>query len=406
MNIKKLLSLLLISLTFLLMLLSCRNEPPTIVSPINPPNKININIYLENSMSMNGFLYDNNTEFRTAFRDLIVDLEKKYGKNKINYFLINDSIYPFKVSTDFASDINSISINKGNIKSSNINNIFNQIIDKTYKNTISILVSDMIYDTDEGTLEQNRSITEKYFDKAMKNGLTTLFVKYYSSFKGSLYNPKLNNTKKVISPNYYYCILGKEDEMKSFSETIKDKWESYKGYIDRILYSKSEENNINALVHNELIKDAQTNKDNNTIENASQGTEFLILCDLSNFKGIQRNYICNPKNYETSDSSYSIAEIIKIENLKIKFNGREKTIESTKYEKCTHCFKIKIQQKQFSDINLKLRFKQPQWDSHNDPNANHIIQDTYGIKELLEGVMDGYELDNNKKYFTINISKN
>jgi hypothetical protein len=411
MNFKKNYRLLTIIISVLFILLSCCDRPKN-EGHKNPPvknNKININLYIENSMSMNGFWKNPNSDFRNDIRDFAADL-KNDTNIKINYFYINDSVY--KIETDnLGSYINDVNANKGNTKSSDLNNIFQQLIKNIDSNSINILISDNIYskNTDPkshklGTLDENRTKSKEHFSNAKNKNLITAVAKFKSQFNGTLYNPKPKNHNNTFF--YYMTMIGQPSSMSKLFSLLDNKWNNYKGYIDRILYSKSKDNNVDAFVHNELIKDAQTSKENNTIENANIGSEFLILCDLSSYKGIESRYLCDSSNYELSDSSYSVVEINKIENFKIKFNGKEKTIENTKFDKCTHTIKIKINKMQFSDIILKLRFKQPEWESHNDPNANNIIDATYGIKDLLIGIMDGYELDNNKKYFIINISKN
>lgn len=96
---------------------------------------------------MNGYI-NGNTEFKSAIQDMLVLLKYEYEEKNINLFFINSQIHPINIDTDltgFASALNAKSFKVGAVASSNLNNVFKQVLSKTSKDTVSILISDCIY---------------------------------------------------------------------------------------------------------------------------------------------------------------------------------------------------------------------------------------------------------------------
>jgi hypothetical protein len=410
MNFKKKYRLLTIIISVLFILLSSCTDGSKDEDHKNPlvmNDKVNINIYLENSLSMNGFWKNPNSDFRNDLRDFAADL-KNDTNIKINYFYINDSIY--KIDTDnLGSYINDVNANKGNTKSSDINNIFQQLIKNIDSNSINILISDNIYSKNTdlkshklGTLDENRTKSKEHFSNAKNKNLITAVAKFKSQFNGTLYNPKPKNHNNTFF--YYMTMIGQPSSMSKLFSLLDDKWENYKGYEDRVMYKNIENKGITHFVHREFIKNGSS--DGKKISDMNEGSEFIILVDLSQYKGLDNNALLNDLNYKTSDSSYSIIEIKEIKNQEITSNGKTKPLKNSDMANSTHSLKIRINKRQYSTIYITYIFNNPNWPSHNDANSNSIKDATYGISDLLNGINDGYNLKQGQPIFNIKVEKN
>ena len=97
------------------------------------PFHTKLNLYIENSGSMNGYV-NGNTTFKNALGDLLVYLKYEFGEQNIHLHFINDTIHPIEFDRDitqFAASLTPETMRVGNTASSDLNLIFN----KTQKRT-------------------------------------------------------------------------------------------------------------------------------------------------------------------------------------------------------------------------------------------------------------------------------
>jgi len=95
-----------------------------------------VNFYLENSGSMNGYVKGPST-FEEAILNLLRQVEFHYGD--INLYYMNTTSYPITKSIEeFVKDLEPNEINKyGDVKTSNLNNIFKDILKETTEDNIT-----------------------------------------------------------------------------------------------------------------------------------------------------------------------------------------------------------------------------------------------------------------------------
>ena len=132
--------------------------------------KPTVRIFMENSGSMNGFVTIN-SEFKNALGHLIAKTNGFYEGTKL--FFINDAIHHAAVCdnlNDFVLHLNPQTMQVGNTGSTDINKIFGMILDRTKNDTVSILVSDCVYDVDNvgNLLSAASSSTTGTFMKAIR----------------------------------------------------------------------------------------------------------------------------------------------------------------------------------------------------------------------------------------------
>lgn len=102
-----------------------------------------VNFYMENSASMDGYV-NGNTEFKDVLGKMIVS--SHHNCKSTDFYFVNNQVYKADQSAiDFIQMLNPAKIKVGNVGSTDVNQIFRNILKETKKNVISVLFSDCIY---------------------------------------------------------------------------------------------------------------------------------------------------------------------------------------------------------------------------------------------------------------------
>ena len=392
-----------------------------------------VNVYIENSGSMNGYV-EGNTQFKGAIRDLLVMLKYYYDEKNLNINFINSSIYPTNIQIDtenFSKSLNAKSFKVGDTFSSNLNNIFKQILTKTSKNTISILLSDCIYSIQgsktEDLLSDQKSLTKSAFLTKFKNKepLATTIVKLNSSFNGTYYDKDNRKTqlKNTLRP-YYMTIMGSEKAMTKFNSNIelsKNKVEGFENKYNLTLKDYSKEvyySVINTKEDSGRYKPDREYKNNGAVQgiedvdiNSRNSSSFIfsVALDLSKVP-IEDSYVFDKSNYSIREGDYKIKGIYKFDKKKL---GSSSINMLTKAKaEPTHYIVFESTKPNFTNLSLALKKQIPNWvyttSTNDDSNILKSPNRTFGIKYLIEGISEAYETqskNNNYLELTINIKK-
>ena len=387
-----------------------------------------IHIYLENSGSMNGYVAGN-TDFKDALSDLLVLLKYHYGEENIQLHFINTEIYPFFSYTDITQipyKLSPKSIAIGDTGSSDLNQIFNQILEKTDTHTISILLSDAIYsiqgsDT-EALLNFQKSKTKDAFLSSSKRGFdpVTTIVQLQSVFWGNYWDKNNNKTmlRDAIRP-YYLCITGPADRMQDFNANIPLEKEKVQGFQHKYVLSSRDfsQNNYYSVLtasfnHGRFkpIRTLSTSTYVRGIEDVEINRRsadpfgFAIAVDLSSIPA-ENSYKMNPDNYEIRAGDYQIEAIIPIDKKDIHPSDWIRIQAAN----ATHIIQIQAKSGVYTDLDLALKKVIPQWvyhtDTDDDSNIQAVLDKTFGLKYMIEGISEAYETVSQKKdyYFEIQV---
>jgi hypothetical protein len=402
-------------------------------SPPGPPKNYFVNIYIENSGSMNGYV-NGNTQFKGAIRDLLVMLKYYYGEKNINIHFINSDIYPTQIHGDivtFSKTLNTKSFKIGNTFSSNLNNIFNQILNKTTSNTISILLSDCIYSIQgsktEDLLSDQKSLTKDAFLTKFKSKerLATSIVKLTSEFNGTYYDK--DNKKTQLSGQlrpYYITVMATDKAMTSFNENIKlvkGKVEGFENKYNLTLNNYSQGIYFSVINTNEdsgrykpdkkylEIGSIKGIEDVSVKDRNSSNFIFSIAIDLS-LLPIERSYGLNKNNYKITGNNYKIRAIYPYDENKLSPSSQLMIAKAS--VKPTYIIVFESTAANFTNLTFTLKKQIPQWvyetNTNDDINASQNGNKTFGIKYLIEGINEAYETESkNNDYLelTINIKK-
>ncbi len=422
---------------YFLILFGCKKSSPVIedcnkesinqISTTIKPSKINL--YLENSTSMNGYM-SGSTEFEIILNRLLRDLEV-WHKN-ISCFYINQRIYPSNLDiSQFLNRLNPRDIKIGDVNNSNLNEVFTQVLDVTKNKELSILVSDGIYSLESKKADElkthikNSSLNTRglFLDRLkFQKKLETVVLKFYSKFDG-LYYPATGGSVQInqIRP-FYVWFFGDKNVIRSFLKEISFK-EYEGGEPKKAHFFISENLEVEYTILNvssekigsfRPIDGQRGNKPITKIKNvekAKRGNNkgrfgFNLAIDYSGLP-LDEFYISNPYNYSIS-SNYQITNIkSKNQISKVAKNDLGKKC----LDNCTHTIELMTSSLPFTE-NLKIEFKQasPNWISDSNlelDNSNNIINNTkqtFAFKYLMNGIVEAYQKSNNSdNYFTIQL---
>lgn len=380
-----------------------------------PVKEYKINVYLENSGSMNGFI-NQNSEFQDAFQRLTALLKHHYEESNLSMNYINTKIHPRPKPTnvdllDFAEQLVKPQQFKsvGNVGSTDLNNIVEMILKEIENDEISILVSDCIYSisgsgTTTSMLATCKNKTFSHFlDKSKTfSDLSTLIIAMNSSFSGNYWDYKHPSgaASQVLncSRPYYICVFGSSSAVNNFNEKISV--EELNGYADRLLLTTVDKI---SLAYNTLSTSYKTGQFRMRAENTLSDLrksgdgrfEFAIAADMSNMPMTDVEKM-NASNYETSNSHYVVSSVIPIEDNMPGINPNDRaTINRIN---ATHILCIS-NNGPLSPTNLQIKIKNalPTWVSNQssiDDTTIGIDNDeqakTFGLEYFVKGMFDAY----------------
>ena len=174
-----------------------------------------VRIYMENSGSMNGYV-TTNSQFKNALGHLITKADGFYSGTRLDF--INQGIFHTPMCDDldnFVLNLNPASMQVGNTSSTDINKIFKMILDHTSRDTISVLVSDCMYDVDNvgNLLSAAATSTTGTFMKAIrrarddKHEFAAVIMQCMSEFSGNYYEGNQAIACNGQRP-YYVIVMG------------------------------------------------------------------------------------------------------------------------------------------------------------------------------------------------------
>ena len=370
--------------------------------------KFKMHLYMENSGSMDGFVTEN-TEFKDALEHLLIMLNDKYGTPSISF--INNQIYDTlgidKGITHFCRQLTPKAIHLGNTGSSNINDIFRMILNKTDNNTVSVLVSDCVYsikgNNAQSLLANQKNLTQNAFMEALKknNGdLATIVLQCSSKFNGYYYDM---NDKEIAYQGrrpYYIIFVGKSAYIKDLYAKMNFTKEDYVGLLNSYTMTSKgislDEKNSSIITDDNLLANVDRIKPDNRelgIESITTrgGSSFTIAVgvDAGSFF-LDSSYYLDKNNYKVEPSTVKVKSVGKIDK------------QSAAFGDCASFSKPYYLQlegtNQPSEISVSMIYNIPSWvyssstddDSHGVPAKNV----TFGISYMMEGINAAFKEKN------------
>ncbi len=378
--------------------------PVPLVEHISQPV---VNVYIENSGSMDGYVQDGVTEFEDAIHNYLIDMKLSQITDSLNLFYINNKIIPQGSDISaFIKDLTPASFKDkgGDRGSTDIADVFKSVLSETDENDISIMVTDGIFSPGRGVnanpylLRQQTEIKNtmgKYLDSLPNTAL--LIYQLSSQFNGIFYNRQDDKIPINTQRPYYIWVIGDVKHINNLRSKVADS--KFKGGGVQNLFSITSGNQkVDYAVKmgsGNFSLDKKSPK--NTIVNLRKDTKgkqnkvrFSVNANLSGFL-LDDAYLLDDSNYEMNNNNYAL-------------NIKKAPSNNHGY---THLFDLSSDNVHKGRLSIKLKSHIPQWveDINDDDGSEHVEGKTYGIKHQVHGVYEAFTFtDNSYTEIIININ--
>ncbi len=367
----------------------------------------NINVYLENSASMDGYV-KGVTEFETAIYNLLGDFKINGVCDSLNLNYINNSI-PFTKKDALPVDIqdfieklepSTFRLKGGNRGVSDFSVILSKVLETVNDSNAVILISDFVFspgkhaDAQDYLNNQSVGIKISFAEKLKVFDLSAVVIQLYSEFNGLYFDKSDKPIQIKCKRPYYIWIIGSSNQIDQILRTkILDNIRG--GYSNRLVFrpiNKTNEPSYKILYRPKIGEFSAKQLNEKIISDASVSTDnqnkglfgFNVAVDFSN--SLQNsNYFLDTSNYITSDKYYHLnVEAITDKN-NVSLSG------------FSHL--LNLQTKVLRDEVLKINVigKTPSWvnqststDDTNILTDSDEQQKTFGLKYLIDGVADAF----------------
>jgi len=364
-----------------------------------------VNVYIENSGSMDGYVAGV-TEFEQAVYNYLTDIKISKFTDSLNLYYINSDIIPQGSDiSDFIEKLepSSFRIKGGNRGVSDISNVLKSILGEIQGNEIAILVTDGIFspgrgkDASEYLVNQQigiKSTIAEYLEKQPN----AAFVVYqlsskFTSQKGKTPNEDIcyynREDKKIFidaQRPFYIWLIGPMKQLDELRSKVPDN--KFKGSGIQNAFSitcgNREVNYAVKMGSGRFDLDKKSPK--NTIKNLEKDTRgkqntarFSINANLSGFL-LDNDYLKNNSNYEWSSKDFDLAI-------------SEAANNSFGY---THQINLSSESVHKGIISIKLKTQIPNWveEVNDDDGSIPLEGKTYGIKYQIGGIYEAFTFSN------------
>jgi hypothetical protein len=384
----------------------------------------NVNFYLEVSKSMEGYISGGSSEFNkvvSSITSTVVNSDKKLAIYTI-------SNRPEKYGDDYNSFNNALVENKIKFgESSRLSEIFDTVIKKNDKNTISFIVTDAIMSVSNAQIRKNPEINRELVETTLryemlgvatrlkKQGWGLTVYQMNSTFTGTYYTYS-NHKQPYKNENrpYYVWVLGPQDLLTNYVNEVVDQRTGLKGAKNKITFGSLY---TIAIPYRLFFKAGKKGEWQATSDGKVEDIEvsekepvtFLIGVNLDEVKGLpvaskNEQYLKDNLLFgKDGANNYEVS----IEDVFTSFDFKTEEKEEDWAINYSHFILIGVRKlyTESTELNIILPYKLPQWylplHVENDikPFQN---KGTFGLKYLIEGIDEGFS-DTESNYFQITI---
>ena len=390
-----------------------------------------VHFYLERSGSM--LPYDA-PQGDGALKAAVVQLLNSLPGDGTRLYVVNDAVYPYPQGTgEFIRSANVFESTEGigDASYTDFAAIFAELLKKTGRGEVGVLVSDLIYSTKAMTgvnpqkiFADAQGMTQAVF-KDETRSRSMLVVKLNGSYNGPYYtyDQPRGGTRYDGRRPYYIVVVGDNAVMRRLTTDANyasfSRFASLPGYEGMVLFAAAPPYNpyYSLLLSGKDLRGRFSPErgqgDRITVleglrSDADSGDLRLALAvDLSGML-IDENYLTNPDNYEVeSRAGLTIKEIRPV-------TSDDATPAEQRYLKgATHIFVLQADNVATNEeVKIRLKSGLPTWveqsstDDDRDVAAPRFAQTTFGLKYLLRGIGDAYarHADKHPAYFEMKLT--
>ena len=400
-----------------------KSIPPVKVwnpSPNIASKSFNVNVYIENSASIYGYVKEN--EMKNAVYEMLGNIKTACDTLNLNY--INNKVLSqvknaqLQDNKTFVLNLNPASFKKkgGNRDVTDMAEILANVLSKTNEKNLSVLISDFVFSPGSGVDAekylniQRISIRDNLRDKLKTYKLAVAAYQMNAAFDGDYFDHNNKGEEYKGNRPYYIWLIGDEDEVKTLlaKQIIRN---SDNGYLNKAAFVSTKEI---SPTNYQIVKIEKTGN-----FSLSAGAEeinravaqngvfgFSIAVDFSNDLR-DRTYFSDSTNYVADDKNFTISA-------RELTNEEKNSSDLTGY---THLITLTSKRLINQELHIKVISKLPSWigasNSINDSNINENKSEqnkTFGLDYLMNGVIDAFNFypdveKNVISEFTIKINK-
>jgi hypothetical protein len=395
-QIKKLLLLLFAISCFTSLPIACGNghksKQTAKVNPSHPKEtKPIVNVYIENSGSMDGYV-KGVTEFEQTVYNYLSDIKISGFTDTLNLYYINSQAIPYasaadaNVIADFIDKLepNTFKQRGGSRGTSDIANVLKSVLNETQSKEIAILVTDGIFSPGRGInagdylVNQEIGIKNTMADYLKKFPNTAVIIyQLFSKFNGTYFN----NVDSKIPINqqrpYYIWIIGQTKNLASLRGAVPESKFNGKGVAKMFSIVPGNQKIDYCVKANSGDFDRSRDNPKTEIEDLDEDSRtgkvtFAVNADFTSLL-LDDNYLTNPKNYVVSNYKLTI----------------KRNDDKLKY---THSLNFTADKVRNGQLSIKLKTTIPKWvDEINDNDGTTAVPGkTYGIKYQISGIYKAF----------------
>ena len=379
-----------------------------------------VRIYMENSGSMNGYV-TTNSQFKNALGHLITKADGFYSGTTIDF--INQGIYHTPMCDDldnFVLNLNPASMQVGNTSSTDINKIFRMILEHTSRDTVSVLVSDCMYDVDNvgNLLSAAASSTTGTFMKAIrrareqKKEFAAIIMQCMSEFSGNYYEGNTAISCNTERP-YYVIVMGNKDQVAHFNKhmELEDTSTGLPGLKHKLMFSSEPTwllDHMTARTFSSSFNNAiriQTRHDGlnvrkMTVDKQQTNLNFAIGIGVGQLF-TDLSYLLEKDHYSVEPSQYKITDVSD--------HAKFTECDFFKHPICLQL--VALGQNYAPKITIRLKNQLPAWVSECSYNkrtgALPPSHQSYATLEMMNGIYEAFyncKDDDSRELFRLDVA--
>ena len=346
--------------------------------------KLQVNLYVENSGSMDGYMHDGYA-FKDAVFGYMTSINKFVGDTKFYY--INSKILPNNISLENLSqsfDVGAFRKAGGDRGSTDLASILKMVLEKTDNNNVSVFVSDCILALPKGAAKNyfinNQIAIEAIVGKKLKKQKDLTFVVYRltSHFCGHFYNAN-GSTEIDAKRPYYVMLIGARKAVCQLMRKVS--LENIPNANVTSVVAYTDKHAPTMTITNSTGRMFKDGKCTLLQDRGSNNYRIKILADLTS-AFLDEKSLVDKSVYNSSDRQFKVEYVEKIND------------GDNPY---THIITVSAPltvQPTEESITLK-KPATPIWiEQANDNTGTFIGRKTTGIKYVLDGIGNAYDNDN------------
>ena len=378
-----------------------------------------VRIYMENSGSMNGYV-TTNSQFMNALGHLITKADGFYKGTRLDF--INQDIHHTTMCDDldnFVLQLNPQSMQVGNTSSTDINKIFKMILEHTSKDTVSVLVSDCMYDVENvgSLLSAAANSTTGTFMKAIrqardaKSEFATIIMQCMSEFSGNYYEGGQAIPCHGERP-YYVIVMGNLQQVMDFNRhmELEDTSTGLPGMKHKYMlsseptwlldpstariYSSNFNNAIRIQAHHDGLNVRKL-----TVDHEQSNLNFALGLGIEQLFS-DRSYLLDRDNYDVSPAQYKVTDV----------NDNAKVTECDYFKHPITVQVVALGQQFSPNLTLRLKNQIPAWVKECSYNERSGMlppsHQSYAIYEMVEGIYSAFyntKADDSRDLFRLDV---